>query len=341
MSDVNAPVIDRWISAETEPKEYDFRGILNMHVPVCKGIISRSEWAHRSYLYVDLYAGPGHLRVPSGRIIDGSPLIARDVLTRHGLPYHAVHFEQDADTAARLGEALWVPASLLDIPDPGSSPVITASCQEGFPAWLAVNGAQRNRFGLVYADPIRDEIPVALFNSAAARLPRVDLLSYVSATQYKRRGRVRLAEHVRAVGKKHALIRAPREKWQFTFILWSDWGELPEWNQRGFYRLDSERGRQILDQLNLTAREWKEKANTPLPLEPPYRSYAEYLKHPEFLKVRAEVFARAAGTCERCGQRPPTEPHHLRYPPWGTFDVPGNLLAICHLCHCEIHGKAT
>jgi hypothetical protein len=43
--------------------------------------------------------------------------------------------------------------------------------------------------------------------------------------------------------------------------------------------------------------------------------------------------------CERCHGRPPTEPHHLRYPPWGTFDVPENMIAVCHPCHCEIHGK--
>ena len=43
--------------------------------------------------------------------------------------------------------------------------------------------------------------------------------------------------------------------------------------------------------------------------------------------------------CERCKQRPVTEVHHLRYPPWGTFDVVDNLQAICHECHCEIHGK--
>lgn len=34
-----------------------------------------------------------------------------------------------------------------------------------------------------------------------------------------------------------------------------------------------------------------------------------------------------------------TEVHHLQYPPWGTFDVIENLLAVCHECHCTIHGK--
>lgn len=72
---------------------------------------------------------------------------------------------------------------------------------------------------------------------------------------------------------------------------------------------------------------------------PAYRTYAEYLAHPRFRAVRAVAMERAGGRCERCGLRPPSEVHHLRYPPWGTFDVPENLQAICHPCHCELHGK--
>lgn len=71
----------------------------------------------------------------------------------------------------------------------------------------------------------------------------------------------------------------------------------------------------------------------------PYRSYSEYLKHPKFLAVRAIVMQRNGGTCEYCNLRRATEPHHLRYPKWGTFDVPENMIAVCHRCHCEIHGK--
>jgi len=48
---------------------------------------------------------------------------------------------------------------------------------------------------------------------------------------------------------------------------------------------------------------------------------------------------RANGRCERCHARPATEVHHLRYPPWGTFDLPTNLIALCRPCHAAIHGK--
>jgi hypothetical protein len=341
----------QWISAETERKERHFRGIVRMHANICKGIARRHGIAS-PYLYADLYAGPGSLRWKN-REFDGSPLIARDELTRTGLPYQAVHFEEDAAVAAQLGEALWTPASLLDAPDPDNSPVFAERCQDAYPRWLASGEGRRDRHGLVYSDPIGDPIPVDLLNATAEKFPRVDLLAYVAAnSQYKRKGgseRTRfLADDIAAVNKDIVLIRRPFTAFQWTFVLWTNWAQLPEWQKEGFYRLDSETGRQILDQLNLTAREHREKANTPLfgrhyqrpePGET-YSSYAEYLKHPRFLAVRAQVFERAAGKCERCGERPPTDPHHLRYPPWGAFDAPENLIAICHACHCEIHEKA-
>ena len=347
---------DDWISSETEGKEADFRGILSMHATLCKGIIRRQNAG--PYLYVDLYAGPGNLEF-NGRRFLGSPLIAQDIFTRASLPNEAVHFEQDPEVADRLAEALWTPTSLLDCPNSDTAPIFTEDFRTAYPKWLDKAGLQPDRYGLVYADPIRDEIPYELFNRTAKQFPKVDLLSYVAATQYKRRRGQnpekwpQLIEHISAVGKRVVLIREPRGAQQWTFILWSNWASLPDWQRRGFYRLDSERGQWIMDRLNLTKDQHKEKANTPLwddsptrHYEPPrpgdrtYRSYAEYLRHPRFLEVRKQVFERAGGSCERCGERPPTEPHHLRYPPWGAFDVPGNLLAVCHSCHCEIHGKA-
>lgn len=71
----------------------------------------------------------------------------------------------------------------------------------------------------------------------------------------------------------------------------------------------------------------------------PYRSYREYLRHPRFLVVRAEVFRRVNGICEVCWRARASEPHHLCYPPWGSFDVPENMIAVCHGCHSAIHGK--
>jgi len=267
---------DSWISDETQPKEADFRGLLQMHARICKGTISR--WSQRPYLYVDLYAGPGELEY-GGHRFDGSPIIARDILTTEvDGRYEAVHFERDPAVAARLAETLWVQTSLLDTVDAEQSPIIIGRFQDEFPRWLDTQGQQSDRYGLIYADPIKDPIPHELLNLAAVAMPKVDLLSYVSATQYKRRrgGDINrnghsdlplLSDHIRAVKKKYALVRRPRHRWQFTFVLWTDWGDFPEWTQRGFHALDSAAGQEILDRLDLSHKQRFDKVNRPLPFE--------------------------------------------------------------------------
>lgn len=68
-----------------------------------------------------------------------------------------------------------------------------------------------------------------------------------------------------------------------------------------------------------------------------HAEYKKYLKHPLFLKIRSVVMRSANYTC-KCGERA-TEVHHLDYPPWGAFDTPDNMIAVCHKCHCEIETK--
>ncbi len=71
----------------------------------------------------------------------------------------------------------------------------------------------------------------------------------------------------------------------------------------------------------------------------PYSSYREYLAHPIFVAIRREVMIRAGWICEACRMAEATAAHHRVYPAWGTFDRPEFLLAVCHPCHCKIHGK--
>ena len=69
-----------------------------------------------------------------------------------------------------------------------------------------------------------------------------------------------------------------------------------------------------------------------------YKTYSEYLRHPVFLAARTVAMRLSDGRCVDCGAAA-TEVHHVRYPPWGTFDVPSNLRPVCHACHCAIEGK--
>lgn len=248
---------DAWISDETEAKEQDFAGLLAMHMKICKGILSRSGGP--PYLYVDCHAGPGNLEY-AGRSFPGSPLIARQVATGVGLAYEAVHFEQNRAVAVRLHDALGY-----------STPVVVDSCEQGVPRWLPSCRQPRSRFGLVYADPIGKAIPVDLLSAVARALPKTDILAYVGATAYKRRNGVRpgsrLLDDINAVqraGKAAVLIRKPLGRQQWTFVLWSNWVNLPQWGRRGFHRLDTETGQSIAEYLNYTRGELVELTHIPL-----------------------------------------------------------------------------
>jgi hypothetical protein len=70
-----------------------------------------------------------------------------------------------------------------------------------------------------------------------------------------------------------------------------------------------------------------------------YNTYAEYLRHPKFRAIRAEAMKRARWICQQCRKARATQVHHLKYPPWGEFDVIENIQPICYPCHCKIHGK--
>lgn len=68
-----------------------------------------------------------------------------------------------------------------------------------------------------------------------------------------------------------------------------------------------------------------------------FHTYQDYLKHWVFKAMRETAMRTTGGRCAKCGALA-TEVHHLSYPkPWGAFDVPKNLLPICHECHCKEH----
>jgi hypothetical protein len=255
---------DRWIKPETRIKEHDFAGLIAIVTNACRGI--RGRYGNRPpFLFMDLHGGPGMLEYPDGHRGPGSPLIAVDALEKSGMPYQTVHFEQNPQTADRLRQAL---APYIRR---GCSTVITGPFETGVSAWLAANGRQEYRNGLIYSDPINDPLPVATFNEIADYLPRVDLLAYVIANdQYKRANggggrRGRIAGDIAAIQKEHALIRHESTAHQFTFVLWTNLpGGFRPWTARGFYALESEPGQAVLDRINYTKAELAVRYNTPL-----------------------------------------------------------------------------
>lgn len=63
----------------------------------------------------------------------------------------------------------------------------------------------------------------------------------------------------------------------------------------------------------------------------------------ELRAFRAAVLARAAGRCERCGERATLDAHHIvprsRAPGWAGLHRPENGAALCRPCHRGVHER--
>lgn len=67
-------------------------------------------------------------------------------------------------------------------------------------------------------------------------------------------------------------------------------------------------------------------------------TYSRYLASSEWRRKRDRAMKRAGKVCEMCGQRPPTQVHHIRYPKRLGDEPLTDLLAVCRQCHEKGHG---
>ena len=67
------------------------------------------------------------------------------------------------------------------------------------------------------------------------------------------------------------------------------------------------------------------------------RFRANYLKSPQWQRLRGQVWKRAVGVCERCGTAPIVDTHHKTYERSGN-ELLDDLLGVCRMCHETIHG---
>lgn len=321
----------------TPIKQSHLKEILDTHIRIVKAIQKKwleSKWAESNYAYYDIYAGPGRINKDFG-----SPIIFIDLAKKYKIPYQAILIENNKDTYQmlestinqRYGEGL--PQHILCFGD-----------NEDILKRVINNPPFKKQFGLLYADPngcpnFRDIAKI----SNIKQYEKMDILINCPAAAQKRALKIskctghtqNLSEELLSINKNYWIIREPYGNWQWSFLIGTNWDSFPEFRHLGFHRLSTDKGREIFMKLVYTAKELAsiEKYGH-------YYSYAEgYLGHPLFKFVRKEVFGRANKKCEICKLYPPTDVHHKKYPKWGTFDSPDNLIAICHRCHCKVHEK--
>lgn len=333
------------VSEWTPVKQRAFTHGISVYAAIAAAIQANNGWVRR-WFYMEPTAGSGELDSDEG-VIDGSPLIALKAFrAQPNLEIDCLLIEHDPGRAACLREtvrelrASWNEDEhnrvRCEVHEIDSRDVLSRRSRVGLDC---------GPMGLVYWDGLGSDVyPTSELSGYLKCNRKHDLLVMASANAPKRAGigRERLDEMIRSVPRRHVYLSDTNGQWEWTFALATNWEPLAgKLFRRGihFHSIESPIGREILDKIGTTAGERKRR-DRPTLFQPDdtYRNYAEYLRHPRYRAVRAEALARTNGRCAVCGAVA-TEVHHLRYPPWGTFDAPENLLPVCHPCHCQIEGK--
>ena len=329
-------------SAYTPHKEKLLGKFLGMHTRICRGIFDKHKgkaWMpDPCYYFVDMYAGSGRNENVG---CEGSPFVFLNVIRRAGLPQWRLAC---IEKKQRNYEGL-----IRRVNGNPRVKVLCGECEELAPA-LVDSFYYKPAYGVFYADPNGMPAWDTLGEIAAhPKAEKMDLLVHLSATTVKRARKAHGGDYLSALlgpmrrHKKHWLVREPNKTrgMQWTFLFGTAWAKYPEYKGKGFYWLDSPDGREIMAVLDNTQPELAAMRQRKLLPEQPFPTYNDYLRSEAFGKVRAQVMARAGGACEMCHDTPATEPHHLTYSNWrnGEVDVPDNLIAVCHECHCQLHGK--
>ncbi len=235
-------------SEHTEVKQEHFKGLLDMHLKITRGIISRKEWTDPHYYYFDITAGPG---IYEGQ--DGSPIIFLKLVEAANITYKAVFIESDSERYNQLEKN-------IELYQQGNIKVHLGNHDNVLPQYFF--GINKNKYGLLYADPTGTLPPFELLGQMSQRYHRLDILINCSATNIKRERKSpktdlkeTLTDGLDKIDKQTWIVRSPVGKHQWTFLVGSNWMNFPEWKKQGFHRIESPIGQEILRNLNYTTDE--------------------------------------------------------------------------------------
>jgi hypothetical protein len=247
---------------ESAHKYRNAEGLLPMTIRMAMGALrNRPSWV-RPYVWLDLTSGPG-FHLLDGKQAKGTPVIALEALVATGMPFYAVFLESNSINADQLRR------HLVQRFGPEEQAQTWFKVHHGdshtVAARLLAEAPGANGLGGIVYDPTK-AVDFDLLKTLA-EVPgrkRYDLLVYLSATSIKRprnlpltylTDRRSLLERLVAIGKGTWVVREPAGVSQWTWLVGSEWLQMPAWNKAGFHPWTSARGREILTILDMTRSE--------------------------------------------------------------------------------------
>jgi three-Cys-motif partner protein len=251
----------------SDAKQDDFRSFLSLHIEIVDRITEGQEWK-RKYTFIDMNAGPGYfdkkakkpVTSPNDDTMTGSPIYFLDEIEKTTIRYRAIFIEREKVNSDNLQQ-------IIDQRTLRSAPKIANDDHVNFLKNHIMSYTDKT-YGLLYHDPT-GEVPHFDLLAEASRAPAfgyVDFMIYLSANSIKRVRRMQeamnqeakvklLTDYLKAIKKKIWIIRKPKGNEQWTFALGSNWDNFPDWKKRGFHRIDSRAGEEILESLTYTDKE--------------------------------------------------------------------------------------
>jgi len=258
-------------SEQTREKLECFDKLITMHLRIGDALCKPGK---DRYLYVDMNAGPG---VVPDMGIYGSPLLFLNAVPPT-LSYDAFFIENHPGRAQSLTQAV---AAYGD--DERFDPHVSICRGDHLAIAPRIVATQRGTpVGMVYHDPNGEPSFDTLI--AMSHLPqahRLDFVIYFGATSIKRANGMRqvkaladpnmyiesrvtpLVESLSRIAKRHWIVQQPLGKWNWTYVIGTNWADFPTWRKAGFHAVNTEQGQEILDRLTSTKEERAARSEPP------------------------------------------------------------------------------
>jgi hypothetical protein len=262
--------------------------ISDMHFLITQAVIKKYPTYHQYYRYIDATAGKGftpadtqiekiatyrppvwyHTTLMRDGKLFGSPLAFLTVVHsgKVTIEYHADLIECEEANLQELKATISSYCKENEWNDCRERVNFHLGCyQDVLPKLFG--GVDEKELGLFYVDPSGDSPDFEFIGQIVKVRPRMEVLLYLSATNLKREqtGK-RLSDYMVQMGKKYWLIRKPakRDKFQWTFLLGSDWDKFKNYKLIDFMRTESDEAQIFFPKLNLSAKQRMAEKQPPL-----------------------------------------------------------------------------
>lgn len=234
-------------SMATPDKQQGLSKLLSMHMAICSNIFKKYPKKPQSYFYIDAYCGDG----APHEGVDASPKIFIDLLKNSNLKKLSAWFIDKNQANIDALKARF-PIKGINIVCADS----TAYVQD-----IARSYVRSNSLGLLYIDP-NNTPDIPMLKECSTLMQSIDFLIRFNSTAGKRiiNDKIRITSILDSVDKKFWLIRRPMkgDRWQWTFLFGTNFPDLKEWKNEGFFLTNSDKGKDLINHFEYTNSEKKQ-----------------------------------------------------------------------------------